>query len=67
LHSRDILRDAIETLLAACVLHGSVRKGVPADDVMMALGGITLIAAHESQRALASRLIELLLAGLIAA
>jgi hypothetical protein len=34
---------------------------------MMALGGITLIAANESQRELASRLIDLLLAGLEAA
>jgi hypothetical protein len=40
---------------------------VPADDIMMALGGITLIAANESQRDLATRLIELLLAGLASA
>jgi hypothetical protein len=32
---------------------------------MMALGGVTLIAANEDQRELASRLIELLLAGLV--
>jgi hypothetical protein len=32
---------------------------------MMALGGITLIAEHESERELASRLIDLLLAGLV--
>jgi len=31
----------------------------------MALGGITLIAEHESERELASRLIDLLLAGLV--
>jgi hypothetical protein len=31
---------------------------------MMALGGITLIAGHENQRELASRLIDVLLAGL---
>jgi AcrR family transcriptional regulator len=65
LHSRDLLRDAIETLLVACVEDGTFRADVPADDVMMALGGVTLIAANEDQRELASRLIELLLAGLV--
>jgi AcrR family transcriptional regulator len=62
--SRDLLRDAIGSLLAACVKSGDVRSRVPANDVMMALGGITLIARNENQRDLASRLIDLLLAGL---
>jgi len=35
-----------------------------ADDVMMAIGGVTLIAGHEHQRALADRLLDLVLAGL---
>jgi AcrR family transcriptional regulator len=64
MHSRDLLRGAIATLLEASVEDGSFRSGVAADDVMMALGGITLIAANEEQRELASRLIDLLLAGL---
>jgi AcrR family transcriptional regulator len=64
LHSRGLLRSAIETLLEACIADGSLRPGVPADDVMMALGGITLIASNESQRELASRLVDLLLIGL---
>jgi AcrR family transcriptional regulator len=64
LHSRDLLRDAIQALLAASLADGSVRPGVPANDIMMALGGITLIAANEGQRELASRLIDLLVAGL---
>jgi AcrR family transcriptional regulator len=64
LQSRDLLRHAIEILLEACIEEGSLGAGVPADDIMMALGGITLIAANESQRELASRLIDLLLAGL---
>ena len=66
LHSRDLLRDAIATLLEACIDDGSLRSQVPANDVMMALGGIALIAANESQRDLASGLIDLLLAGLTA-
>jgi len=64
LHSRDLLRTAIDTLLTAGIADGSVRDDVPANDVMMALGGITLIAGHESQRQLASRLLELLIDGL---
>jgi hypothetical protein len=31
---------------------------------MMAIGGVTLIAGHEHQRALADRLLDLVLAGL---
>jgi hypothetical protein len=59
------LRDAIQALLDACIEDGSLRDGVPANDIMMALGGISLIAEHESERELASRLINLLLAGLV--
>jgi AcrR family transcriptional regulator len=64
LHSRDLLRGAIETLLEACIQDGSLGADVPANDIMMALGGTTLIAGNEGQRELASRLIDLLLAGL---
>jgi AcrR family transcriptional regulator len=61
LHTRDLLRDAIATLLD----NGPVRGGVTPDDVLMGLGGITLIASAEDQRALATRLIDLLLNGLL--
>jgi AcrR family transcriptional regulator len=64
LHTRDLLRDAIDLLLAAAAADGTIRADVPADDVMMALGGITMIAGHESQRELASRLLDLMLDGL---
>ena len=59
--SRTSLRDAIATLLDAGV---SFPDDLSADDVMMALGGITLIAGHEHQRELATRLLELLLVGI---
>jgi AcrR family transcriptional regulator len=59
LRTRDLLRGAIATLLAA----GEVRAGVEPDDVLMGLGGITLIAREEGQRELATRLIDLLLYG----
>jgi AcrR family transcriptional regulator len=63
--SRTMLRDAIGTLLDAGVQTAALRADVPADDVMMALGGITLIAGTEHERKLSARLLDLLIAGLI--
>ena len=65
LHSREALGNAVETLLAAGTAAGQLRDDVSAGDVLMALGGITLISGHEHQRELASRLISLLLDGLV--
>jgi len=36
-HSRDLLRDAIQALLDACIEDGALREAFPANDVMMAL------------------------------
>jgi AcrR family transcriptional regulator len=63
-HSRDALGQAVTTLLAAGTAAGQVRRDAAPGDVLMALGGITLISGHENQRVLASRLITLLLDGL---
>ncbi|PJJ65589.1 TetR/AcrR family transcriptional regulator [Compostimonas suwonensis] len=63
--SRTMLRDAIATLLDAGVATAALRDDVAADDVMMALGGVTLIAGAEHQRELAARLLDLLMAGLV--
>ena len=63
--SRDLLRDAIAQLLRAP--GGSLRADTPADDVMMAIGGIALIAGHESDRALGTRLTNMLIEGLTTA
>jgi AcrR family transcriptional regulator len=62
LESRKLLMDSLEVLLAAGVEIGAVRNDVPAADVLMSLGGITLIAGDD--RALAGRLSDLLVAGL---
>jgi AcrR family transcriptional regulator len=62
--SRTMLRDAISVLLEQGARTTSLRADVPADDVLMALGGITLIAGAEHQRELATRLLDLLMAGL---
>lgn len=63
--TRDQLRSAIGGLLAAGVADGTVRASVDANDLLLSLGGITLIAAEESRRALATRLIALLLGGVL--
>lgn len=65
-HSRDALREAVTTLLEAGIAARQVREDAEPNDVLMALGGITLISGHEDQRDLASRLIVLLLDGLAA-
>jgi AcrR family transcriptional regulator len=67
LHSRQALKEAVATLLDGGIAAGRLREDVAAEDVLMALGGITLISAHEQQRDLASRLIALLVDGLAAA
>ncbi|MEU5309092.1 helix-turn-helix domain-containing protein [Streptomyces sp. NPDC021562] len=66
LHTRALLADALTHLLTAAEGESVTRPGVAAQDVLMALGGISLIAANEEQRALATRLIDLLLHGIIA-
>lgn len=63
LHTRDLLRAAIATLLDAGAAAGTVRPGTNPNDVLMALGGITMIAGEENQRDLATSLIDLLLHG----
>ncbi|MET7403125.1 helix-turn-helix domain-containing protein [Dactylosporangium sp. NPDC005572] len=65
-HTRDRLRSAIATLLAAGAEAGEVRAGLDPNDLLMALGGITMIAGEERQRELASRLIDLVLLGVAA-
>lgn len=67
MHTRDELRAAIATLLDAGAAAGTVRPGIDPDDVLMGLGGITMIAGYEDQRQLATRLIDLLLNGITTA
>lgn len=60
LETRQMLADAVESLLTA-----DMRPQVNAPDVLMALGGISLIASSEGRRDLAARLIDLLLHGVL--
>jgi len=65
-HSREALGGAVRTLLDAGIAAGQLRPDLSAGDVLMALGGITLISEHENQAELAKRLISMLLTGLAA-
>ncbi|MFE7244128.1 TetR/AcrR family transcriptional regulator [Streptomyces sp. NPDC057580] len=65
LHTRALLADAITHLLTAVEGQALARPGINARDVLMALGGISLMAASEERRDLATRLIDLLLHGIV--
>jgi hypothetical protein len=51
--------------LAAGVADGTIRASVDPNDLLLSLGGITLVAAEESRPALVGRLIALLLGGVL--
>jgi AcrR family transcriptional regulator len=64
LETRALITGALGTLLAAGAADGTVRPDADALDVMMAVGGIALIAGEASQREQAARLLDLLMDGL---
>ena len=64
MRTRDLLTAALETLLAAGTATNTLRHDTTANDVLMGLGGVTLIAGEPGQEALANRLLNLLVDGL---
>jgi AcrR family transcriptional regulator len=64
MQTRDLLTDALATLLTAGIAEGALRPDIDPDDVLMGLGGVTLIAGEPDQRELAGRLLDLLIDGL---
>lgn len=64
MRSRGLLAEAVATILRAGVRDGSLRADVAATDVLMAVGGVSLIAVHERDDALAARLLDLIMDGL---
>jgi AcrR family transcriptional regulator len=66
LQTRADLAEAIERLLTAGTSQGATREAVRSQDVLMALGGISLIAGNERRPELAGKLIDLLLHGILA-
>ena len=64
MYTRGLLADAIATLMTAGVADDTIRADIAPYDVLMALGGVTLIAGDPSQNALGCRLLDLLIDGL---
>jgi hypothetical protein len=64
MRTRDLLLEAVTTLVAAGVAEKKLRSDVDADDVLMAVGGIILIAGELDQHDQAGRLLDLLIDGL---
>ncbi|MET8096547.1 helix-turn-helix domain-containing protein [Streptomyces sp. NPDC005236] len=65
LETRAMLAGAIDHLLTPAQGTSVARPEVKAQDVLMALGGISLMAGAEGRRELATRLIGLLLHGIV--
>ncbi len=64
LETREMIVVAVAALLEAGAEQGSLRGDAVALDVMMAVGGIALIAGEPEQRDQAARLLDLLMDGL---
>jgi AcrR family transcriptional regulator len=64
MQTRDLLTEALATLMAAGVADRTMRPDIDPNDVLMGLGGVTLIAGEPGQRDLARRLLDLLVDGI---
>ncbi|MEU0782936.1 TetR/AcrR family transcriptional regulator [Streptomyces sp. NPDC006173] len=58
------LTEAVGLLLTACEEAGTIRPGVTTDDFMLAIAGLWLIDPHTDWQPRASRLLDLVMAGL---
>ncbi|HEY2669096.1 MAG TPA: TetR family transcriptional regulator, partial [Rugosimonospora sp.] len=63
MHTRHLLREALATLVDAGVASGDFRPHLEPNDLLMGLGGVTMIAGEPDQHDLAMRLLDLLLGG----
>jgi AcrR family transcriptional regulator len=66
LHTLERLTDSVAVLLDAGARSGALRSDVDPSDVLSSFGGITLMAGRQAQREQASRMIDLIVAGLVA-
>jgi AcrR family transcriptional regulator len=63
METRDLLSDALTTLMRAGIADKTIRADVNPDDVLMVLGGVAIIAGDAGQREQARRLLDLLMDG----
>ncbi|MEU8512805.1 TetR/AcrR family transcriptional regulator [Kitasatospora sp. NPDC048722] len=63
-HSREMIQDAITSLMDACTAAGTIRTDIRPADVFAALEGIALTSAGTELRPQAERLLDLVLDGL---
>ena len=63
-HSRDLLLGAIGTLLREGAAAGTVRSDATANDVLLGLGGVSMISAEHASVEPVSRLLDLFMDGL---
>jgi AcrR family transcriptional regulator len=64
MQTRDLLTDTLAKLLTAGIADETIRPDIDPNDVLMSLGGVTLIAGDPSRHDLAGRLVDLLMDGL---
>ncbi len=64
LKTREMLVDSLADLVRAGELDGTLRPGLDAADVVMALGGFAMILGEQAEPGLRDRLLDLLLNGL---
>ncbi|MFJ8782234.1 MULTISPECIES: TetR/AcrR family transcriptional regulator [unclassified Streptomyces] len=63
-HSREMIQEAVATLMEACTAAGTIRTDIPPTDISAALEGIALTSAGTEHRQQAERLLDLVLDGL---
>ncbi|MEW1632811.1 helix-turn-helix domain-containing protein [Streptomyces sp. NPDC093801] len=63
-HSREMIREAIASLMEACAAAGAIRTDIRPTDLAAALEGIALTSAGAEHRQQAERLLDLTLDGL---
>ncbi|MCX5095722.1 TetR/AcrR family transcriptional regulator [Streptomyces sp. NBC_00365] len=63
-HSREMMLEALTSLMDASVTAGTIRSDISATDMFAALTGIALASGKPDQRAQAERLLDLTLDGL---
>ena len=63
-HSREMMLEALTSLMDASVTAGAIRSDISATDMFAALTGIALASGKPDQRAQAERLLDLTLDGL---